>query len=223
MNHTIYKNNDNCKTNNLNFLKNNASILIIGQTQTGKSILVQNILSKYEELCPVIISPAEKMCPFYKTFYHKKLIGYKCNEHIINKLFNITKIHQKNMYIILDDFKRYKYIMKICNENDKLNFIITTQWIQSVLHDFDYIFIAYNDITFSKKKLYKYCVDMFVTFENFEQFFNKITLYEFMVIDKIENKIYKFKADPNKKPNYDKKMLENFVEEINKDNTLFNY
>lgn len=115
----------NYKTHNL--LKNNGSILLIGKKQTGKSALMQHILSKYKELYPITIIPTT-IIPTEKTIFDDNDLNEKIDSFInttdkkINNYDYVSK--GKNLCDVIEKFK----VLSL-NANANVNANASTQTI----------------------------------------------------------------------------------------------
>ena len=157
---------------NMNYISDNASLLIIGMQHTGKSILIKKIIdnhniptglvvknkfinnNKYDYVSPKFIY---NNIDFIKEFVKSQIKLIKNNDNNIDSrkfiIFddNITK----------DDFKN-KYLLKIFSNPYELNLLCILKTI--ILEDIyyrllyknkvDYIFILKNDIYSNRKKMY---------------------------------------------------------------------
>jgi len=155
---------------NMNYISDNALLLIIGMQNTGKSTIIKKILdnhdipmgfviknkfinnNKYEYISPNFIY---NNLNFIKEFVKSQIKLIKNNNNDSRKFIifddNITK----------DDFKN-KYLLKIFSNQYELNLLCILKTI--ILEDIyyrllyknkvDYIFILKNDIYNNRKKIY---------------------------------------------------------------------
>lgn len=207
---------DNIKFFDISLSKNNSIILIIGRRNSGKTILIKNII-KYKkniDLC-TIFDPKQKNNNEYNDLIIPNIKYYKYDENII---FNELKNNSEKQLIIFDNALLYskKELLLICEKiilNNKINntsFILsmsTTLTNSSVLiENIDYIFI-FNDpnISHIRNIYYKYAIKIFSTFELFNEMYLLITenLHYCMVIskilksNKIEDNIYYYRVNLN--------------------------
>jgi hypothetical protein len=181
-------------------------ILIIGMSGSGKSWLVRDIMSHYQDIpTGKIIAPTDKLVGFYKNIIDEKYIEYKCDDYA-------SKLTDDNeQFLILDDCQSIKsawlndVVFNSCSL--KLNpLIITVQYSNGIRPEqrakFDYIFILGEDFVINKRKLYDHYCGFIKTFEEFDKIFDKTTNdFSCLVINNklksknVNDKLFKYKAE----------------------------
>lgn len=197
----------------LSYMCKNPTIAIIAKRGSGKSFLnrvIIDFLDKDKMPGGVIISPTERMNPFYGSFFPGAYLHHKYEPSILDNIFE----RQKRM---LDKKKRKKkegknldartmLIMDDCmgskttwvkdpniqelffnGRHYKITFILTMQFPLGIGPDlrgnFDYIFLLAENMTNNQKRLYEHYAGMFPNLESFKEVFKKITSnYGVMVI-----------------------------------------
>ena len=200
------------------------SILIIGKRGSGKSYVIDNILrsftKKYAHADISIISPTERMNPFYKHRYPNATIKYDIENNFLKEIIYDSSIaieekSNKNKILVLDDclyrkkaWAKDELIREIImnGRHYRIPYILTRQFptgdiTPDLRSNFDYVFLLRDDSTINKKKLWDNYASMFPSLHTFENFFNECTKdYNAMVIDNrkpcvnINEKIFQFKA-----------------------------
>ncbi len=191
------------KTLNVNEIKYNDKISIIGMRNSGKSWIIRNILQNFNEQFiknSLIISPTEQFTPFYISNFNSQM-EYTFNAEIINNF-----IENKNHgAIILDDCLNSQFfeqntdlLTKLLN-SDKL-VIITYQFpfLNLSTFNFDYYFLLKYSFYSNQNKLYKLINTKSLSLQSFKECFAKLTdNYGCMVSCnneiKLSNKIKYFK------------------------------
>lgn len=210
---------DNIKFFDISLSKNNSIILIIGKKNSGKTILIKNIIKykKIIDLC-TIFNPKQENNNKYNNYNDLIIPNIKYYKYDENIIFNSLKNNLEKQLIIFDDALLYSkkessLIFEKIIINNKINntsFILsmsTTFTNSSILiENIDYIFI-FNDhnILYIRNIYYKYAIKIFSTFELFNEMFQLITknLYSCMVIskilksNKIEDNIYYYRVNLN--------------------------
>ena len=216
---------------NLDQMCNNPQINIIAKRGSGKTTLVSNLLKHFESknvIPGTIISPTDRMNPFYKTKFDNYKIKYKYDHDIIRDILHDqkdlinNKEHAKSS-LVLDDcldgkgswMKDGETMEALFNGRYyKLSTIVTMQYLLGISPElrsnFDYIFILAEDFTSNIKKIYEHYAGMFPDFDSFRQVFKELTKdYSAMVLVNrgsqvdILDKVFWFKAEiiPDKKSN----------------------
>jgi len=180
-------------------------IVLIGKRQTGKSVLVKDLLFYHKDI-PVgtVISATEGCNQFYGKIVPSIFIHEEFKEDIVTKVLTRQKkvVDQQNQeleltgggsnidprtFLILDDclydnsWTKSKYI-RSCFMNGrhfKLLFIVTMQYALGVppalRTNIDYVFILRENIVANRKRMYQCYAGMFPTFEVFCQVMDQCT------------------------------------------------
>ncbi len=198
---------DDIKDFDLSHMKNCPSILIIGKTGTGKSILCNDILRSdnfIDIVNGVLISPTEEMNPCYDKIPHLKYNTFdKYDKSIIETLLhyqkekrtmvkNGIKVNPKTQ-LVLDDvsgiFKDEMFKEVIFNSRShQIPLVVSIQYPITISPDirtnFDYIFLMKENYTANRNRLYKQYCGMFPNFSTFNNVFSDLTQnYSCMVIN----------------------------------------
>ena len=192
----------------INRIKDDSVIVLIGKRNTGKSFLTKDILSNNKTI-PVgtVISGTEGANCFYSEIVPPVFIHEEYTPQIITNVLKRQKIVMKKIrksrnqidprsFLILDDclydnsWQKDKNI-RSCFMNGrhyKLLFIITMQFSLGIppqlRSQVDYTFILRENIWSNRKRLYEHYAGMFPTFEMFCETMDQCTEnYECLVID----------------------------------------
>jgi hypothetical protein len=195
------------------YMCKNPTIAIIAKRGSGKSFLcreIVNFLNREKMPAGAIISPTERMNPFYSDFFPNLFLHHKFEPRILENIFERQdKILQKQKekkkqgkkvdpraLLIMDDCMGSKTSwVKDPNIQElffngrhyKLTFILTMQFPLGIGPDlrgnFDYIFLLAENMTNNQKRLYDHYAGMFPNLDSFKEVFQKITKnYGVMVI-----------------------------------------
>lgn len=179
----------------LNNIKNNSNILITGKSSSGKTTLIKNILSNYDNEFisnTLIISPTDKQSNKYKKSFPNAKIIYQYDSKMIEKYASL-----ENGAIILDDclsnksaWMNDKPIVNLFNRNYNSNkiFIVALQvspnFKPEIKRYFDNIFLLHDEFHSNQKKIYDQYGKMFNSFPEFKKNFIQFTNnYSGMVIN----------------------------------------
>ncbi len=192
----------------INRIKDDSVIVLIGKRNTGKSFLTKDILSNNKTI-PVgtVISGTEGANCFYSEIVPPVFIHEEYTPQIITNVLKRQKIVMKKIkksgnqidprsFLILDDclydnsWQKDKNI-RSCFMNGrhyKLLFILTMQFSLGIppqlRSQVDYTFILRENIWSNRKRLYEHYAGMFPTFEMFCETMDQCTEnYECLVID----------------------------------------
>ena len=202
----------------MNKMKDNSNVIIIGKAKTGKTYLTNDLLNKYSIPEGTIIS-AIPDSPYSKTVpqasahtpYEPSIIIdlVKHQKHFLGKQY-AGKKHGK--FLVLDDCFCQEFYLHpefegcwINNRALRLSIILTKTYsitmTPKLRTNTDYIFILRENIVTNRKQLYEQYAWMFPTFEMFCEVFDQFTVdYECMVIDntsrseRIEDIVFWYKA-----------------------------
>jgi len=194
-------------------LKNDSVVLFIGKRNTGKSVLVSDVMYHHKDLpVGVVISPTERANQFFENFVPGMLIYDEFSPEIVQKFIErqekITKQanHEKktygksnvipNAFFILDDCLYDKSwptdknirCLFMNGRHYKVLFLITMQYPLGIpphlRTNVDYVFILRENQVKNRERIYQQYAGMFPTFEIFSQVLDQCTEnYEGMVID----------------------------------------
>lgn len=188
------------------------SIVMVAKRGSGKSWITRDIVHNYKTIPGgVVLSPTDKMNPFYKKFFPDLYIHHDINESIFKRILNrqalmIDKAKAKKKkgiiidpsgILVMDDCLAAKAkwakdpsITEILmnGRHYKLTYVLTMQTPLGVAPDlrlnFDYVFLLKDDSYVNKKKLYDNYASMFPSLAAFELVFRKCTEdYKSMVIN----------------------------------------
>jgi hypothetical protein len=186
----------------INTLRNNPIILIIGKRATGKSFLIRDITNHQKNVdFDLIINPTEECDKFYKTQLFGKFIHTSYKPFLLKDLLNNQKKlmntgNMKKKGLIFDccltenEYKKDKNLRE-CLLNGrcyKINMISSIQYPMKMspenISNTDYIFIFKENIISNKKQLYEYYGGLFPTFKEFSDILDKYTNnFNCLVID----------------------------------------
>jgi hypothetical protein len=199
--------------------------LIIGKRGVGKTYLIKDLLYHLN------ISKGNIVCNniFDRDFYKKiidKIYIYDNNQKE-NVLKNIKKYQEKlrhlkkmdNVFLVYDDViynnSIHTDILRICYENRHylLTIVNTMQYYNNLpshtFNNIEYLFIFPSINKHESNKLFKYIHNLFpnMTFETMNKLFYNLELYECMVIDTYNKKLYRYKASEHKYFNINNKIF----------------
>lgn len=197
----------------INRIRDNCTVVLIGKRNTGKSVLVKDILSHHSSL-PVgtVISPTERVNQFYGKMIPSVFIHDEFTSNIIENVrirqemimksmikekdtFGVTKIDPR-AFLILDDClydeswskdKNTKFFF-MNGRHISLFFIITMQYPLGVppnlRTNIDYVFILRENVIGNRRRIYDNYAGMFPSFDIFCQVMDQCTQnFECLVID----------------------------------------
>ncbi len=181
----------------------NRVVLFIGKRNTGKSVLVRDILYFHRKIpAGIVMSPTEESNSFYQDMIPDLFIynDYKPDviENIISRQRKCVKNKEpnSNAFILLDDCMYDKKITKDPNirgifmngRHWNILFMLTMQYCMDLTPDLraniDYIFVLRENILSNKEKIYKNFFGIFPNFAMFNEVMNKCTEnFECLVLD----------------------------------------
>ena len=198
----------------------NRVVLFIGKRNTGKSVLVRDILYFHRKIpAGIVMSPTEESNSFYQDMIPDLFIynDYKPDviENIISRQRKCVKNKEpnSNAFILLDDCMYDKKITKDPNirgifmngRHWNILFMLTMQYCMDLSPDLraniDYVFVLRENIIANKEKIYKNFFGIFPTFDIFNQVMTSCTEnFECLVLDNtsrsnnIEDVVFYYKA-----------------------------
>lgn len=215
---------------NISEMVEHCTIAIIAKRATGKSFLTKEIMYQKRNISAAIaISRTEKLNSFYSDFIPDSYIYQEYSPDILSKIyerqFQMSEDNKKrvsdgkkpkddSIILIMDDCMSSKGTwLKDPNitelffngRHHHISFILTMQYSIGIppemRSNFDYIFLLAEDFLTNRKRLYDHYVNVFPSFEIFQQVFSDITdNYGVMVINNrvhsknIIDKIFWYKA-----------------------------
>ena len=213
----------------INEIKDDKVVVLIGKRETGKSFLCRDILYHHSDI-PVgqVISGTEMANQFYQQIIPKLFIHEEYQPEIIANILKRQKLMiEKNRsatqdpraFLILDDclydntWVKDKNVrsMFMNGRHYKLLFMITMQYALGIppnlRTNIDYIFILRENYVSNRKRLYEHYAGMFPNFDMFCQVMDQCTEnYECLVINnnaksnKLTDQVFWYKAD--KRPDF---------------------
>lgn len=198
-------------------LRTNSNILIIGKPKTGKSTLVKNILFHHRHVpAGTIMLGSESDACYYNDIVPDIYMG-KYNEETVHQIIKCQKdFKHKNLlessaFLVMDDCVydiRDENLSCLLRNGGNLNllFLLTMQYCIDTPLDlrncFDYIFIMREQIHQYKRKMWEYYAEIFPTFSMFSQVLDAVTEnYACLVIDnkcmsnKMEDIVFWYRAE----------------------------
>ena len=214
----------------INDIKDDKVVVLIGKRETGKSFLCRDILYHHSDI-PVgqVISGTECANQFYQQIIPKLFIHEEYSPDIISNILKRQKIMldkkrssdnlDTRAFLILDDclydntWVKDKNVrsMFMNGRHYKLLFMITMQYALGIppnlRTNIDYIFILRENYMSNRKRLYEHYAGMFPNFDMFCQVMDQCTEnYECLVINnnaqsnKLTDQVIWYKAD--KRPDF---------------------
>jgi hypothetical protein len=185
---------------NVNDIQSNSVVVIHGKRDTGKTILMKDLLNKKQDIINGVILSAEN------------------HENVDNLLNDFTEIQTTNdkSYLVLDDI--YLNNKEDNEKQNKINELITNnrsyviltyqypyQYVLNKYSKIDWVFLFKENNVNGKKRLYDfYGTKIFPNFDVFSDIMNNCTSnHECLVIhlssqsDNMEDKIFFYKANSN--------------------------
>jgi len=209
----------------MNDIKDDKVVVLIGKRDTGKSFLCKDILYRHKDI-PVgqVISGTEGANQFYSKIVPKLFIHGEYSAPVIHNMIKrqkmmLTKMNEGEQldpraFLILDDCLYDNSWTKDANMRSifmngrhfKLLFLLTMQYALGIppnlRTNIDYIFILRENYVSNRKRLYEHYAGMFPTFEMFNQVMDQCTEnYECLVINnnaksnKLTDQVFWYKAD----------------------------
>ena len=212
---------------NIQDIKDDKVVVLIGKRETGKSFLTKDILYHHSSI-PVgqVISGTEAANEFYSKMVPKLFIHEEYQPPIIQNILKrqrmmIDKCKQTSnidprAFLVLDDclydntWTKDKNVRSLFmnGRHFKILFIITMQYALGIppnlRTNIDYVFILRKNYVSNRKKLYEHYAGMFPNFEMFCQVMDQCTEnYECLVIhnnaksNKLTDQVFWYKAEPH--------------------------
>jgi len=192
----------------MNEIKDDKVVVLIGKRDTGKSYLCRDILYHHKNI-PVgqVISGTEGANQFYSKIVPKLFIHDEFETDIVQNMLKRQKmmIEKQNggdntidprAFLILDDclydnkWSKDKFMRSVFmnGRHYKLLFLLTMQYALGIppnlRTNIDYVFILRENYVSNRKRLYEHYAGMFPTFEMFCQVMDQCTEnYECLVIN----------------------------------------
>jgi|TARA_B110000285_G_C15136287_1_gene627186 hypothetical protein len=210
---------------NINDIKDDKVVVLIGKRETGKSYLCKDILYHHSNI-PVgqVISGTEAANEFYSKMVPKLFIHEEYQAPIIQNILKrqrmmIDKWKANNSidpraFLVLDDclydnsWTKDKNVRSLFmnGRHFKILFIITMQYALGIppnlRTNIDYIFILRENYMSNRKRLYEHYAGMFPNFEMFCQVMDQCTEnFECLVINnnaksnKLTDQVFWYKAE----------------------------
>jgi len=212
---------------NINDIKDDKVVVLIGKRETGKSFLCKDILYHHSNI-PVgqVISGTEAANEFYSQMVPKLFIHEEYQPQIIQNIlkrqrmmldkWKANKSIDPRAFLVLDDclydnsWTKDKNVRSLFmnGRHFKILFIITMQYALGIppnlRTNIDFIFILRENYMSNRKRLYEHYAGMFPNFEMFCQVMDQCTEnYECLVIhnnaksNKLTDQVFWYKADPH--------------------------
>ena len=212
---------------NINDIKDDKVVVLIGKRETGKSYLCKDILYHHSNI-PVgqVISGTEAANEFYSKMVPKLFIHEEYQPPIIQNILKRQRMMldkwkanqsiDPRAFLVLDDclydnsWTKDKNVRSLFmnGRHFKILFIITMQYALGIppnlRTNIDYIFILRENYVSNRKRLYEHYAGMFPNFEMFCQVMDQCTEnYECLVIhnnaksNKLTDQVFWYKADPH--------------------------
>ena len=211
----------------INDIKDDKVVVLIGKRETGKSFLCKDLLY-HQSTIPVgqVISGTEAANEFYSKIIPKLFIHEEYNPTIIQNILKRQKLMiekcktcqttDPRAFLILDDclydntWTKDKNVRSLFmnGRHFKILFIITMQYALGIppnlRTNIDYIFILRENYVSNRKRLYEHYAGMFPNFDMFCQVMDQCTEnYECLVIhnnaksNKLIDQVFWYKAEPH--------------------------
>jgi hypothetical protein len=205
-------------------IKDDKVVVLIGKRETGKSFLCKDLLHKHKDIpCGQVISATEaangyygKMVPpiFIHDEYKPEIISnvLKRQRMMLDKINSNVTVDPR-LFLLLDDCIYDQTWVKDKNVRSlfmngrhfKILFIITMQYALGIPPNLrtnvDFVFILRENFVNNRKRLYDHYAGMFPTFEMFCQVMDQCTEnFECIVINnnaksnKLEDQVFWYKA-----------------------------
>ena len=191
----------------MNKIKDDKVVVLIGKRETGKSFLCKDLLYHHRDIpCGQVISGTEAANEFYgsiipKVFIHEEYTAQIIQNIIKRQKLMVEKLKQNpnmdpRVFLILDDclydnsWTKNTDIRSIFmnGRHYKILFLLTMQYALGIppnlRTNIDYVFILRENYVSNRKRLYEHYAGMFPTFDMFCQVMDQCTEnYECLVID----------------------------------------
>ena len=210
----------------MNKIKDDKVVVLIGKRNTGKSFLCKDILFHHRDIpCGQVISGTEAANEFYSSLVPKLFIHEEYQDSIVNNVLKrqrmmIDKVKAQSnidprLFVVFDDclydnkWVKNKDVRSLFmnGRHWKILFMITMQYALGIppnlRTNIDYVFILRENYVSNRKRLYEHYAGMFPTFEMFCQVMDQCTEnYECLVINnnaksnKLSDQVFWYKAEP---------------------------
>lgn len=228
----------------LNKIKKDSIVVLIGKRRTGKSYIIKSLLYFHRELSiGTVISPTDGILNYYSKFIPSMLIFPEYTPKLLERIFARQQLAltkgwaNPHAFLLMDDclsdaktWSKDRKIIDIFNNGRhyKLLYILAMQSPMAIPPAFrtniDFTFILKNNNHSDRKKIYENYAGMFKSFEEFEivldnctEDFNCLVIDNSTTSNKLQDQVFYFKANP---VSDDFKMCSNQMWHIN--NTQFN-
>ncbi len=211
----------------MNQIKDDKVVVLIGKRETGKSFLCKDLLHQHKDIpCGQVISATEAANGYYKKMVPPIFIHDEYKPEIIANVLKrqrmmIDKINANvtvdpRLFLLLDDCIYDQSWVKDKNVRSlfmngrhfKILFIITMQYALGIPPNLrtnvDFVFILRENFVNNRKRLYDHYAGMFPSFEMFCQVMDQCTEnFECLVINnnaksnKLEDQVFWYKASPH--------------------------
>ena len=212
---------------NINDIKDDKVVVLIGKRETGKSFLCKDILYHHSGI-PVgqVISGTEAANEFYSKMVPKLFIHEEYQPAIIQNILKRQRMmiekYKENQgidpraFLVLDDclydnsWTKDKNVRSLFmnGRHFKILFMITLQYALGIppnlRTNIDYVFILRENYVSNRKRLYEHYAGMFPNFEMFCQVMDQCTEnFECLVINnnaksnKLTDQVFWYKAEPH--------------------------
>jgi hypothetical protein len=208
----------------MNQIKDDKVVVLIGKRETGKSFLCKDLLHQHKDIpCGQVISATEAANGYYKKMVPPIFIHDEYKPEVIANVLKrqrmmIDKINANvtvdpRLFLLLDDCIYDQSWVKDKNVRSlfmngrhfKVLFIITMQYALGIPPNLrtnvDFVFILRENFINNRKRLYDHYAGMFPTFEMFCQVMDQCTEnFECLVINnnaksnKLEDQVFWYKA-----------------------------
>ena len=211
----------------INDIKDDKVVVLIGKRETGKSFLCKDILYNHSNI-PVgqVISGTEAANEFYSKMVPKLFIHEEYQPAIIQNILKRQRMMldkwkanssiDPRAFLVLDDclydnsWTKDKNVRSLFmnGRHFKILFMITMQYALGIppnlRTNIDYIFILRENYVSNRKRLYEHYAGMFPNFEMFCQVMDQCTEnYECLVVhnnaksNKLQDQVFWYKAEPH--------------------------
>jgi hypothetical protein len=203
-------------------MKDGAVVLIIGRRGSGKSTVLEDLMSYRRDLKRgLCISGTERVNPFWGKHIPQCFIHDEFDDNLTRDLFSMQKKCKEKLgycepaFAIYDDLMFDKRFIKstqtrrifMNGRHDKIFTYVTAQWIMDVPPDLraniDYVIVMRDNIRVNRERVYTYFAGIFPTFTAFDEVMKALTSdRECMVLDQtsqsydISDSVYFYKATP---------------------------
>lgn len=184
---------------NMNMIKDDQVVILIGKRNTGKSFLTRDLLHQHKHIpTGIVISPTENANKFYGNYIPPIFIHHEYNSKITSEFMKRQKAIKRRImtgeddidgraFLILDDclydndWKKDKIIREIFmnGRHWSILFILIMQYAMGIgpnlRTNVDWVFLCRETNMSNKRKLYEHYAGMFPTFEIFCQTFDQCT------------------------------------------------